>query len=295
MKLKFETCIIGLTFLLLALILIFPAPFYKISMTKAIHLVEDSFNQRYDNVTQFQINHIRFDKPGSHDNINKKVWILGVTGKGWRDDVFSGEAITYFVDPNTGQINSGAIIKFQISETPQSLEQDSEANKTDLILEPEQVVSVETWTINDLLDPEKALSHGFKGYVNVSYISKVPVRIIVSPSKIVNYTIQLELIPHVPEFTETEVLLDPESASGFGVGWGDPVPIFNNYIRYSPNGLIFLRVDEPRNVTMVLSVPEGFNGMSAYPRHLLRVGIMADIPVASASGAGLDRIPRDEG
>ena len=162
-------------------------------------------------------------------------------------------------------------------------------------LRTKESISVGTWTRRDLLDPELALSHGFKGYVNVSYISDVPVRIIVSPGKIINYTIQLELIPHVPEFTETEVVLDPESSSGFGVGWGDPVPIFNNYIRYSPNGSILLRVDEPRNVTMILSVPEGFNGMSAYPRHLLRVGIMADVPIASVSGAGLDRIPRDEG
>ena len=162
-------------------------------------------------------------------------------------------------------------------------------------LRSKEIISVGTWTIRDLLDPELALSHGFKGYVNVSYVSETPARIIVSPGKVINYTIQLILIPHVPEFTETEVLLDPESASGFGVGWGDPVPIFNNYIRYSPNGTILLRVDEPRNVTMILSVPDGFNGMSAYPRHLLRVGIMADVPVASAYGAGLDRITRDEG
>ncbi len=116
MKLNFQTYVIGTTFLLLALILIFPAPFYKISKMKAIHLVEDSFNQRYDNVTQFWINFIQFD-------IDKKVWILGVGGKGWRNDVFSGESITYFVDPNSGHIKTGAIIGVLI-ETPQSLEQD---------------------------------------------------------------------------------------------------------------------------------------------------------------------------
>lgn len=145
-------------------------------------------------------------------------------------------------------------------------------------------VSIGSWSIRDLLDPELALEHGFKGYVNVSYVSETPARIIVSPGKMINYTIQLKLIPHVPEFTETEVVLDPENSSKHGVGWGDPVPIFNDYIRYSPNGTILLRVDKPRNVTMILSVPEGLTGMSAYPQDLLGVGIMADIPIVHEGG-----------
>ena len=156
------------------------------------------------------------------------------------------------------------------------------ANKTVLILEPVKMIGVGSMDMFDILDPILALSHGFKGYINVSYVSEMPARVIVSPGKVIHFTIRLELIPHVPEFTEAEVVLDPENASGFGVGWGDPVPIFNNYIRYSPNGTILVRVDEPRNVTMILSVPEGLSGMSAYPRHLLGVGIMADVPVVSA-------------
>ncbi len=125
MKVNFQTYVIGTTFLLLALILIFPTSFYKISMMKAIHLVEGSFNQRYDNVTHFQRNYIRFENPGSFHTVDKKVWILGVLGKGWRNDEFCGEAITYFVDPNSGQIDTGAIIGFQFSETQQLFEQDS--------------------------------------------------------------------------------------------------------------------------------------------------------------------------
>lgn len=146
-----------------------------------------------------------------------------------------------------------------------------------------------------LQDPELALEHGFKGYVNVSYVSETPRIIIVSPGKTLNYTIQLELIPHVPEFTETEVVLDPENSSKHGGGWGDPVPIFNDYIRYSPNGSILLRVDEPRNVTMILSIPEGMTGMSAYFLDLLGVGIMADIPTASPYHVSFDPIRRTEG
>ncbi len=156
-----------------------------------------------------------------------------------------------------------------------------------------KTVSIGTWDLDDLLDPELALEHGFKGYVNVSYVSETPRIVIVSPGKTLNYTIQLKLIPHVPEFTETLVVLDPENSSGFGVGPGDL--IFNDYIRYSPNGTILLRVDEPRNVTMILSVPEGLLGMSAYPHHLLGVGIMADIPVAYEGDAHLDRIKHTEG
>jgi hypothetical protein len=166
-----------------------------------------------------------------------------------------------------------------------------------ILLSPSRLlktVPIGTWSIRDLLDPELALEHGFKGYVNVSYVSETPARIIVSPGKIINYPIQLELIPHVPEFKETEIRLDPENSSKRGVGWGEPVPIFNDYIRYSPNGTIILCVDAPRNVTMVLSVPEGLNGMSAYPQDLLGVGIMADVPIVYEGGGGhLDRIRKD--
>lgn len=156
-----------------------------------------------------------------------------------------------------------------------------------------KTVSIGSWTRRDLLDPELALEHGFKGYVNVSYVSETPRIVIVSPGKVINFTIQLELIAHVPEFTETVVVLDPENSSGFGVGPGDL--IFNDYIRYSPNGTVLVRVDEPRTVLMILRVPEGLPGMSAYPHDILGVGIMADIPVAHEGGAHLDRITRTEG
>jgi hypothetical protein len=158
-----------------------------------------------------------------------------------------------------------------------------------------QSVGMGSWDPIYLLDPELSLSHGFKGYVNVTYVSETPARIIVSPEKVINYTIQLKLISSVPEFTETEVVFDPENSGQHGGGWGDPVPIFNDYIQYSPNGTILLRVDKPLNATMILSVPDGFTGMSAFPRQLIGVGIMADVPLVDAyGGGGLDRIPRDE-
>jgi hypothetical protein len=152
-----------------------------------------------------------------------------------------------------------------------------------------------------MIDPEQALEHGWKGFVNVSYISDIPVRMIASPGKITNYTIQLELIPHVPEFTETLIALDPGVSSKSGAGWGDPAPIFNDYIRYSPSGLMRLSVEHPLNVTMSLYVPEGRPfGMSGYPQQILGVGIMADVPVVSAYNAHYnsvynahyDRIPQ---
>ncbi len=163
--------------------------------------------------------------------------------------------------------------------------------KTVLIREPLKIGQGIGPLVVDWLDPEYALSRGIKGYVNISYVSEIPARIIVSPGKVIHYTIQLQLIPHVPEFTETEILLDPENASHFRKDY----VLLKDYIRYSPNGTILLRVDEPRNVTMVLSVPDGSTGMSVHPRYMLGIGIFADVPVASASGVGLHRIPRDEG
>ena len=178
------------------------------------------------------------------------------------------------------------------------------------MLEPEQVESGITWGFYDYRDPEVALSHGFNGYINISYVSEMPPRIIVSPGKIINYTIQLELIPHVPEFTETEVLLDPENASNFRVDYvllkeymrysanrtilvKEDELLTKDNLRYSPNETILLKVDEPRNVTMILSVPDGSTGMSVRPRFMLGIGIFADVPVASTGSVGLNRIPRD--
>ncbi len=162
--------------------------------------------------------------------------------------------------------------------------------KTVQILEPLKLGQGIGPLFEDYRIPEVALSHGFEGYINVSYVSEMPPRIIVSPGKVIHYTIRLELIPHVPEFTETDVLLDPENASNFRVDY----VTLKNYIRYSPNGTILLRVDEPRNVTMILSVPDGLTGMSVLPRFMLGVGIFADVPVASPGSVGLNRIPRDE-
>ena len=160
--------------------------------------------------------------------------------------------------------------------------------KTVLIREPLKIGQGIGPLVVDWLDPEYALSRGIKGYVNISYVSEMPPRIIVSPGKVIHYTIQLQLIPYVPEFTEAEVLLDPENASNFRVDY----VLLKDYIRYSPNGTILLRVDEPRNVTMVLSVPDGSTGMSVHPRYMLGIGIFADVPVASAGSVGLNRIPR---
>ena len=160
--------------------------------------------------------------------------------------------------------------------------------KTVQIYEPLKIGQGVGFQIDDWLDPEYALSRGIKGYVNVSYVSEMPARIIVSPGKIINYTIRLELIPHVPEFTETEVVLDPEDLSEIGMWIGGSYPLINDYVRYSPNGTILLKVDEPLNVTMILSFPEGFTGMSHDSRRFLGVGIKAGVPV-------LDWITSDDG
>jgi len=166
--------------------------------------------------------------------------------------------------------------------------------KTVLILDPDKEVPMPSFDISDLLDPELALSHGFRGYIDISYVSKIPDRVNVTSEKMINYTIQLELIPHVPEFTETEVLLAPENERAqFGILSSGGANL-NEYIHYSPNGTILLMVDEPRNVNMILNVPEGFAGISEYPGNLIGIGIWADVPIASEYGVGLHRIPRDE-
>ena len=233
--------------------------------------------------------------------------ITSLTIEGGRDIGYGGLVSNHNWDYATGSITTlPAYSKKKLADQYFTPEQTGEfiitslgVNKTVLILEPDvdyikeeygestkkiKSVDTELWSLDDFIDPEKALSHGFKGYVNVSYVSEMPARVIVSPGKILMYTIQLELIPHISEFKETRVVLDPKNSSGFGVGWGDPVPIFNDYIMYSPDGTIFISVEKPCNVTMILSVPEGLPGMSAYPHHLLGIGITADVPVVHEMG-----------
>lgn len=138
----------------------------------------------------------------------------------------------------------------------------------------------------DIIDPERALEHNILGYIEVCYVSEPSRLLIVSPGRDVNFTIQLRLVSHIPEFNETEVLLDPSQGSGFGVG----SVMFNDYIVYTPRGRIILKLGEPMNVTMTLHIPEGLPGFSAKPQDLLGVGILADIPSVWENGMQLNRI-----
>ena len=141
-------------------------------------------------------------------------------------------------------------------------------------------------SLGDVINPEHALKHNIPGYIEVKYVSEPPKLVIVSPGREVNLTIQLMLVSHIPEFNETEILLDPKQGTESGVGY----VIFNDYIVYSPSGRMMLKLGEPLNVTMTLRVPEGFPGFSAKPQHLLGVGISADVYLVSEEHMQLIRI-----
>ena len=103
---KFGAIVLGVSALLLVGIIFFPAPFHRITMIRAIHLAEDAFNQRFDNVMEFRMNYVRFDK---------KVWKVGVSGIGYRDGEYYGEGISVFVDPVTGHAQVGVVVGGRIS------------------------------------------------------------------------------------------------------------------------------------------------------------------------------------
>jgi len=88
-------------------------------MIHAIHLAEDAFNKRFDHVTEFRVNYVKFREPGSLHRIDKKVWIVGVGGKGYRDGVFCGEGIVVFVDPVTGHTQTGPVVSFEFAQLTQ--------------------------------------------------------------------------------------------------------------------------------------------------------------------------------
>ena len=141
-------------------------------------------------------------------------------------------------------------------------------------------------SLYDVIYPEQALKHNIPGYIEAKYVSEPPKILIVSPGRDVNLRIQLRLVSHIPEFNETEILLDPKQGTESGVGY----VIFNDYIVYSPSGRMMLKLGEPLNVTMTLRVPEGFPGFSAKPQHLLGVGISADVYLVSEEHMQLIRI-----
>lgn len=115
---RFEPIVLVTSALLLISILFFPAPFHRITMIHAIHIAEGAFNQRFAKVTEFRMNYVKFDEPGSLGRIDKKVWIVGVGGKGYRDGELCGEAITVFVDPLSGHARTGAVVGFRIAPDP---------------------------------------------------------------------------------------------------------------------------------------------------------------------------------
>ena len=104
---RFGAIVLVTSALLLVGIIFFPAPFHRISMNHATHLAEDAFNQRFDNVTEFRLNYVRFEK---------KVWKVGISGKGYRDGEFYGETIAVSVDPVTGHAQIGVVVGVRISD-----------------------------------------------------------------------------------------------------------------------------------------------------------------------------------
>jgi len=103
---RLEAVVLGVSALLLVSIIFFPAPFHRVSMIHAIHLAEESFNQRFDHVTELRMHHIRFDG---------KVWRVVVTGIGYRDGEYYSEGISVSVHPVTGHTQVGVVVGDRLS------------------------------------------------------------------------------------------------------------------------------------------------------------------------------------
>lgn len=141
--------------------------------------------------------------------------------------------------------------------------------------------AIETWGPMDLFDPEKALSHGIPGCVEVKYLTEHPKITVVSPGKEVRYEVVLELVPYHDNFTETIVVLEPGRGGSSGING----IMLSDHVRYENLTCFVLRKDDPVKVNMVYSVPEENEcGFSAQSEMLLGEGVNAEIPVKTGRG-----------
>jgi len=132
---------------------------------------------------------------------------------------------------------------------------------------------------SDLFNPEKALSRGIPGHVNVEYAEKVPRIVIVSPGKEVRLRVAFTLVSHTGNFSETVVVLDPDNGSGYGF---NNVSL-NDHVSYEPS-IFLLKLGEAVEVNMTYLVPEGLSGFSLHREELLGVGVRAEVPVKAGYG-----------
>jgi len=143
-----------------------------------------------------------------------------------------------------------------------------------------------TWGFGDLFIPERALSHGIPGYVEVTYATEPPKTTIVRPGEKVTYSIELSLVPFMDNFTETIVVLDPDRGGKSGINH----VTLNDHVSYDNITCFTLSLGNPVKVNMVYSVSgDAEYGFALPSSGILGEGINAKIPVKTTSGGSYSR------
>jgi len=129
-------------------------------------------------------------------------------------------------------------------------------------------------------DPKTALKYGIRGYIEITSETGTPKSVTITRGKETNITILLHFVSHAPDFTETEVVIDPNREEGYTVelslGPDKGTIKLNDYVSYDPSGRILLKANQTLPVIMTITVPVNFPSISM---PLRAVGITADVPI----------------
>jgi len=129
-------------------------------------------------------------------------------------------------------------------------------------------------------DPKIALKYGIRGYIEITSEAGTPKSVTITRGKETNITIFLHFVSHTPDFTETEVVIDPNREEGYiierSLGPGKGTIKLNDYVSYDPIGRILLKANQTLSVIMTIRVPVNFPSISM---PLRAVGITADVPI----------------
>jgi hypothetical protein len=154
-----------------------------------------------------------------------------------------------------------------------------------------QITHVEYVTLlmgQDIRNPEIALQHGIKGYVEIIYPPD-SANLSIGRGDQIDIDILLHFVSYTPELTEAHVSIDPKSARG-GIteqylkdARGEFVKdggrvTLNDFISYNASGNLTIRAGETLSLTMSIRIPENFpKSISAFP--VVPLGFWANVPI----------------
>ena len=119
--------------------------------------------------------------------------------------------------------------------------------------------------------PEEANTYGLDGYVRLQ-LPELSKTLNLTESEDITFQLQVTLVSHSEELTETTVTIDPQNTDTYWLS-SDSRYNLREYLSYEPSGEMVIGAGETVNITCTVHVPVSDHGFSFNRRHLRGVGI----------------------